>query len=89
MLFFESFHVLIKRKVNRIFSLYRLFVIGINLLIIILCLMRTAGLNYLWAEDISEFSGEKRVELSILSAAEGENGVTGYIRVLEIDELEI
>lgn len=89
MLFFESFHILIKRKVNRIFSLYRLFVIGINLLIIILCLMRTAGLNYLWAEDISKFSGEKRVELSILSAAEGENGVTGYIRVLEIDELEI
>lgn len=51
--------------------------------------MGTAGLNYLWAEDISEFSGEKRVELSILFVAEGENGVTRYIRVSEIDELEI
>ncbi len=98
-----------------------LFVIGINLLIIILCLAGTTGLNYLWAEDVSE---ETKVELIIPSAteiiqngypvnekgetygpasywiwdenviqpdlqlAEGENGVTGYIRLSEIDELD-
>lgn len=44
--------------------------IGINLLIIILCLSGIAGLNYLWAEDISEFSEGKKVELIIPSATE-------------------
>lgn len=100
------------------------FVISINVLIILICFGIGIGMDYLWAEDSSEFLEGKKVELVIPSAAEimkngypinekgetygpasywiwdesavnpdlqlaeGENGVTGYIRESELDELD-